>query len=555
MAEYQSVWRYRAEEIREIARQVRAAAPDVWAGQLREPGDARFPLHVAAACNARLGDREVDVPNYGRLLLRASAVGANWKRGSDVLSTDVLALANPLGCRDTTGTHPGLEVVDIVNQSGTTNAGIAFADVTADPFGVFYTPSGFCRSTAPVVGGPGGIAPHRCKLGVLFFWIMAGLREHQALVDATFDHFDQALKPAYVAGFAQVGGIEFRASDGNRYDPWIRAGAWRRWADHGVMLQRTTDYVADRGAKMFWKLLGGTGEIQSLPQALEFCAHFVRHMAGRWDKVEAVEGANEYEVNQVPLAWLQAMGVELRRLGMPEHVAYSMSSPSLVMGHATKEERAAEVTRMYGPRARRIVPGLLAASPHWDRTNHVPPDMGPDCPELVYAGECRGPDMSSNGDVEDPRELWGDYQAAADAGYTGYAGACDFLVWDHLLPEAFVRDGAGGRCSVITDHPTWAAACVGWRAIADGRRPDPTAPNPGGNEMPPQPYPDDKWWKDVVTPEIQKRYPGRQLDAEAFLWYSRIGHNIGAGLTKEAGLAKALAELDAIVGPTAAAAE
>lgn len=84
-----------------------------------------------------------------------------------------------------------------------------------------------------------------------------------------------------------------------------------------------------------------------------------------------------------------------------------------------------------------------------------------------------------------------------------------------------------------------------------GPSPTPT-PTPTPGPAPPpassQPYPDDAWWKKTATPEISRRYPGGVLDAEAYLWIGRIGYSIGSGQTKEEGLKKALAELDAIVG-------
>ncbi len=110
---YQSQWRAQRDTILDIAQGVRDAHPSAWAKARAAHDDGEFIRRVAYACH----------------LLEPSA-GLNLKRGGPDLSKDVLAFPNPSGCRDAGGTHPGLELVDIIVSHERGDAHLGWGDVT-----------------------------------------------------------------------------------------------------------------------------------------------------------------------------------------------------------------------------------------------------------------------------------------------------------------------------------------------------------------------------------------------------------------------------------------
>ena len=65
-----------------------------------------------------------------RLIEMGIPAGVNLKRGGPDVSIDVLALPNASGCRDATGTYPGLELRDIVNGAEGPHPTLVFGDAT-----------------------------------------------------------------------------------------------------------------------------------------------------------------------------------------------------------------------------------------------------------------------------------------------------------------------------------------------------------------------------------------------------------------------------------------
>ncbi len=118
---------------------------------------------------------------------------------------------------------------------------------------------------------------------------------------------------------------------------------------------------------------------------------------------------------------------------------------------------------------------------------------------------------------------------------TGLSSAVDFIA------------GAGGA----NPSPTWQVdiprySPSDWYAPED--HPPLDGETPGTPPPTLQPYPDEPTWWSWFTLEVKQRYPGGQLNDEAFRWFTRTAYDIAAGLTKEESAAKHLAELDAAVG-------
>lgn len=96
---YQSTWDAHQHDILAAAHRIKALYPDAWE-EVKVPGQKsrRFISLVAAECQ--------------RLI--SPDIGCNLKRGGPDVSLDVLAMPNPSGARDATGTYPGLELRDII---------------------------------------------------------------------------------------------------------------------------------------------------------------------------------------------------------------------------------------------------------------------------------------------------------------------------------------------------------------------------------------------------------------------------------------------------------
>jgi len=110
---YEPKWNHLRAQILDIAAKVQDEHPSDW--QAVERKDNTFIRRVAHACQvAGLG-----------------MVGLNGKRGNvNDLSTDVLAFPNDTGCRDESGTYPGLELHDIINASDSPQKALAWGDST-----------------------------------------------------------------------------------------------------------------------------------------------------------------------------------------------------------------------------------------------------------------------------------------------------------------------------------------------------------------------------------------------------------------------------------------
>lgn len=87
-----------------------------------------------------------------------------------------------------------------------------------------------------------------------------------------------------------------------------------------------------------------------------------------------------------------------------------------------------------------------------------------------------------------------------------------------------------------------------WGHLAESLPPEPfPAPTPAPSPAQ-QPYPSEPGYWNNFTAEVKKRYPGGQLNDEAFRWFTRTAYDIGAGMDRDESAAKHLKELDDQIG-------
>lgn len=112
---YQPLWTSRKAEILAAAARVQTNNPAAWQ-ELKVPGQTSraYIQLVAADCQSTVSPE----------------IGCNLKRGGPEMSLDVLAMPNPTGCVDATGTYPGLELIDIVGGAEGPNPTLGWLDQT-----------------------------------------------------------------------------------------------------------------------------------------------------------------------------------------------------------------------------------------------------------------------------------------------------------------------------------------------------------------------------------------------------------------------------------------
>lgn len=233
----------------------------------------------------------------------------------------------------------------------------------------------------------------------------------------------------------------------NSRDPWRHMGGRLSWLTD-ALIGEITDHVHDRyGLKVEWTLLGDMFGVETTEAQTAWCQRFATGLRDRWHKVELLEVMNEYGVNGGTTQILRHMGRTLRA-EVPADVLISLSSPNGTHQGASREAIHAEVTAMYDGDS-----GANAITPHWDRTTpdtHVPPDLGPSAPSIVYCNEPRGP-MSSVRQTSDPAQLARDYERAMRAGYRGYVFHTDAGVWSDRVEDSHKRDDRG-QWTHVYDH-------------------------------------------------------------------------------------------------------
>lgn len=376
-----------------------------------------------------------------------------------------------------------------------------------------------------------------CLLGCSLFWGMAGVRSHLERLLPNLEWITSALGADYVRTFAVVGGDLF-----NGADPWRDAGSFIAWPDWSRLLGQYTDLCYDQfGLKVEWTLFGSRGQTPLLSDCEQVVAEFLKMAAMRPHKLALVEVWNEYNINGAASADLRHLARQLRR-GLPAEVPIALSSPGAVHACASVSEIHAEVRKMHEG-----LPEATAITPHWCRADHVAPDLGPSAPASRYSNEPRGPGASGGGDVDDPATLANDYRAAKAAGYTGYVYHPLGGIWGGMCHPQWPEQN---RWPDVFSSPNANATAAQLKAIRL-QQPAPPLPDPGDPDVPLPPY-DEPWISNVVRPAVIDRYTqaGHPLDDLYPVWITRTLYDHNAGMTKDASLAKHLAELEDALGLT-----
>jgi hypothetical protein len=294
-------------------------------------------------------------------------------------------------------------------------------------------------STTPVAQVPA----HSTKLGASLFWAMRGLRDYQPQLDANLAYIKNALGADYVRIIMVLGGDEFPAPDGRRYDPWRDLALDPVTIIFENWVGRTTDYIYDNyGLKIHWTIIGSDFHSRTRANLDTYADHFATQVRGKEHKIELVEAWNEYGVNGGDVADLQYLGRRLRA-NLGPSLRLTLSSPNGTHLEIPLPDLSAEIGAMYaGPDFAGATVFTYHASRHttlW-RPASILSLLGP-VPR--YNSEPRGPGASTGGDVSDPAVLLRDYQESIAAGEAGYVY--------HTMPGVW-----GGRAYGFLDQNRWA---------------------------------------------------------------------------------------------------
>lgn len=372
------------------------------------------------------------------VIRRTHLAGINGKRGDAAdLSMDVLDfLANGV-----TDLHD-VTAADVVSGAGGPSPFIQYQDITAPSppgAGAIYVDP-FSRPTHVPYDTP---QPVRCKLGYSSF-ILPGLVKH-----------DPGLANRVCRIYTQNGGgsclrvIAHTPRSNADGSPGVFHTVGIEWSDPDFLdvLRRTDDLLWSYD--LLWHLVftAGIRGIESDAAQDLLVDRINDAFVGRPGRRLLDEMANEYEVNGLNTAILRRMC----RRNHPSSTKgrwVALSSPNAAHNGGDLPD---EVRRMHEG-----LPESNAITVHWDRAINRPPDLGPFAPPTVICGEPRGPKASAGGDVNDPRLIVGDMQAAEHASYVLYHGHSDSGFINNWAWPGPMHDGAGnpthGHWPTYLDH-------------------------------------------------------------------------------------------------------
>lgn len=190
--------------------------------------------------------------------------------------------------------------------------------------------------------------------------------------------------------------------------------------------------------KVWFTLSGSVTHWQTADQRRRNNDRIVQLFTGRWDQVELLEIANEYQVNGWTDPMIQECARDLRSKVPPE-ILITLSSPDLAHGvgieHATNEDMADAIEALYGTGgsdhygANTITVHLVRDfSIKWSvpgAYNGITASSGWRVDLPYNNGEPLGPGASTGGDVTDPAVVIGTYVDTSEAAwhrYTGHSG-------------------------------------------------------------------------------------------------------------------------------------
>jgi hypothetical protein len=361
------------------------------------------------------------------------------------------------GCKST---RPGSPVSDsfaideghrLIQYDCVISAGAPYASLNLHPEELDITGQHFIAVGAK--DHLGGAPPlHTCKLGASLFWGLGGEKNGWSELDQQLAEYRDAAVD-YVRTF-----VHLNSDDPN--NPWKFIGASVNDRDLETIIRRYDDRCRRFKLKVGWVFTGGINGIETEALQTLLCNRISDALHDRLDNVYYAEMANEYVVNGLTTHILRLMARHTRGR-LPGLARLSLSSPNTVHNGGNIP---AEVEKMYSG-----CPEANAITPHWNRHNHFPPDLGPHAPSIVICNEPIGP-MSSVKPEDDPRKIIDEgYRRAAEAGYDSYVLHSDSGVWSRFISPA--PTPIHGNWPVVSTHnngPAILAAVRDFRLTGSG---------------------------------------------------------------------------------------
>lgn len=276
---------------------------------------------------------------------------------------------------------------------------------------------------------PEAAAPSGTRLGCSLFWLLAGVEQYPAQLEANLRWVRDVLKADYVRAFGQTQG-DGRHAGGP--DPWAFAGI----EPTATRIVKATDLCARFGLKVQWTIVASRPDDQGLAGLEALVDRFADALVDRLHHVELFDICNEYEMwNKMEPSEMRVCARRLRAQ-LPAGFPIALSTPVSMLAGLSQAEVWTEMERLHGGDS-----GANAVTPHYTRPDMTPwgpeSDLGP----VVrgwrrYNNEGPGPG-ASNGSIIDPAMLAQHFARSRDAGEAGYVY--------HALPGIW-----GGHC-----HPQW----------------------------------------------------------------------------------------------------
>ncbi len=403
---YSPRWEHFRTTVQSKAAKVQTEHPSAWEKCKHPHDDGEFIRFLAVECHA------VEI-----------RCGLNGKRGNvNDLSKDILAFPNETGCRDTTGTYPGLELADVIPGHEGPNASIGWTDVTQ----------------ATIDGGAAGawvkpatIAPPQpgTALGISFFGAV-GLYLHDQTRYNEFRAFHRAAGVAYARIF-------YYLADG----PWGLVGTGHRADSERSQVFRTVcRHLIEDGIQIDCCVFGVWVEDNTRRRLIVELAKADIRAIGTQHFFH-VCCYNEPGAIHVPeYGYVREAGRQLADLGLAR---LSLASPNtLHIGvdgrRATDAEVAADTSKLYDA----MPAGINAIGPHWGRDPWEPNrPLGPSAAgKAIINDEPRGI-QSSVSWISAPADFAADVQRDVAAGVAGYTLHGEPGIWH-------------GYCDT-RGHPDW----------------------------------------------------------------------------------------------------
>lgn len=391
--------------------------------------------------------------------------------------------------------------VDIIESGGghpSIRGGPAWGEIDRNvyrPSNVWTPPQPLFVSDAPVTGE---IPFTPAALGCGWFCLIRALKDWATDAALNFEYIERELNPDYYRVFMDLEGQDHDRGSG---DVWAWAGCDIRWSSWEDDLKRVLDFVGTRGKKVHATMYGGRNHARTLDERKRAHDRFVRACNGRWEAIDGVEAANEFNINRFTAAEVRDIVRDLAAK-LPTGMGLAASSPALAHGlveiggtwhEATNEEMEESINELYGgvPVTEMTIHHSRNTGSKWWSPfsyNMFRPDL------KKRDNEPEGPGASAGGDVSDPVKIVARYRKTSEAQWSHYTPHCRWMVWNGRMPPGYEAYGPEQN---VWDHPTIGQI---FRGLAEVRN---KAAGPGTTPPPSTPPPPQEWLEPdgILTPD------------------------------------------------------